>query len=171
MLLAIGMSGFLVNPAGSKPAVGELVDEDLERHAVLQPDRDRRPQDVHQAADRRALLRHGDEKLAGPAVGIEPDVDIAFMALDVELVGQAAAGMRQPLAAGLIGRRGRSARRKSTASPRLVPLATFTAWAGAKRLVAASAVQRLGCRPRRLTRPSCSRADSPWNRRDRSPGP
>ena len=93
----------LGEPGRLEPAMRELVDEDLQRHAVLQADRDRRPQDVHQAADRRALLGHRDEELAGPAVGIEADVDIPLVALDVELVGQAAAGMRQPLAAGLNG--------------------------------------------------------------------
>ena len=97
----------LGEPGRLEPAVGELVDEDLQRHAVLQADRDRRAQDVHQAADRRAFLGHRDEQLARPAVGIEADVDIAFVPLDVELVGQAAPGVRQPLAARLIGRRRR----------------------------------------------------------------
>ena len=79
----------LGEPGRLEPAVGELVDEDLQRHAVLQADRDRRPEDVHQAADRRALLGHRDEQLAGPAVGVEADVDVALVTLDVELVGQA----------------------------------------------------------------------------------
>ena len=98
MLLAIGMSGFLVNPAGSNRLCGELVDENLERDAVLQADRDRRAEHVHQAADRRTLLGHRDEQLARPAVGIEADVDVALVTLDVELVSQAPPGVGQALA-------------------------------------------------------------------------
>src|SRR3712207_7487875 len=44
--------------------VGELRDVGLERHSVLQPDRDRDREGVHDAGEGRALLRHLDEHLA-----------------------------------------------------------------------------------------------------------
>ena len=41
---------------------------------------------VHQPADRRAFLGHGDEEFAGLPFGIEADGDVALVASDVELV-------------------------------------------------------------------------------------
>ena len=45
--------------------VAELVDEELQRHAVLQGVADCRREAVHQAGDGGALFGHGDEQLAG----------------------------------------------------------------------------------------------------------
>ncbi len=77
--------------------MGKLLDVHLERHAVLQAHRDRGSEGVHQAADRAPFLRHRDEELSGPSVVVEADGDVALVASHVELVGHAAAGVRQPL--------------------------------------------------------------------------
>ena len=70
-----------------EPDVGELVDEVAQRHAVLERDADGRREGVHQAADRGAFLGHLEEDLAGLAVRVEADGDVALVAGDVELVG------------------------------------------------------------------------------------
>ena len=66
--------------------VGELGHEVAERHAVLEGQADRRRQRVHEAGDRGALLGHLDEDLAGLAVRVEADRDVALVAGDLELV-------------------------------------------------------------------------------------
>ena len=64
----------------------ELFAENLERHAVLQRERDGGGEGVHQAGDRGAFFGHADEDLAGLAVGIEADGDVALVAGDGEFV-------------------------------------------------------------------------------------
>ena len=77
--------------------VRELRDVDLERHAVLEAERDRDHERVHEAGEGRALLGDVDEDVAGRAVVVEADVDVALVVADAELaadlgavVGQAA---------------------------------------------------------------------------------
>ncbi len=55
---------------------------------------------VHQAADRGAFLGHGDEELAGFAVGIEADGDVALVSADVEFVRDGGAFFLQLVADG-----------------------------------------------------------------------
>ena len=78
--------------------VAELVDERLQRDAVLQRVRDRLRERVGEAGDRRSFLRHHEEDLAGLAVLEETDGDIALVSGDVELVGDRLALVRQPAA-------------------------------------------------------------------------
>ena len=85
-------------PHRLEPHVRELVDQRLQRHAVLQADRDRRAEGIHQAADGGTFLGHRDEQLAGAAFRIKPDVDVPFVSADVELVRQGVAGIGQVLA-------------------------------------------------------------------------
>ena len=94
MLLAIGMSGFLVNPAGSNRLCENLLTKTSSGTPYCRPIEIAVPKHVHQAADRRAFLGHRDEQLAGPAVGIEADGDVALVARDVELVGDELAACR-----------------------------------------------------------------------------
>ena len=80
--------------------VGELLHIHLERHAVLEAHRHRRAEGIHQPPDRAPLLRHRDEQLAGAAVVVEADGDVALMAPHIELVGDAAARVGETLAPG-----------------------------------------------------------------------
>ena len=64
----------------------ELRDEVLERHAVLQRDRRQHGDGVHEAADGRAFLRDVDEDLAGRALVVQADGDVALLLADAELV-------------------------------------------------------------------------------------
>jgi hypothetical protein len=83
-------------PGGFEAKMAELVDQVLQRHAVLERQGDRGGEAVHQATDRRALLRHAQEDLAGGAVLVEADGQVALVAADVELVGDRGALVRQP---------------------------------------------------------------------------
>src|SRR5919109_1453715 len=77
--------------------VAELVDEHLKRHAVLEADRDRGRECVHQALDRRALLADvGEEDLADRAVRILAGGDVALLHPDSELVRDRLALLRHP---------------------------------------------------------------------------
>ena len=80
------MSGLLRPAAGFEAGVGEFFAEQFQRHAVLQRDGDGAGEAVHQAADRRTFLGHGDEDFARLAIGIEADGDVALVSADVELV-------------------------------------------------------------------------------------
>src|SRR3984893_5270716 len=71
--------------------MGELVHERLERNAVLERQADRRREGIHQARDRRALLRHAQEDLARLPVVEEADRHVTLVAGNVELVRDAAA--------------------------------------------------------------------------------
>src|SRR5688572_8523041 len=66
--------------------VPELLHEVRERHAVLEQQGDARGEGIHHSRERRALLRHLDEDLAGSAVVKEPDGDVALVTFDGELV-------------------------------------------------------------------------------------
>ena len=66
--------------------VAELVDQRLQRHAVLQRVADRLGERVGKARDRRAFLGHHQEDLARHAVLEQADRDVALVAGDVELV-------------------------------------------------------------------------------------
>src|ERR1019366_2366367 len=84
--LGIADFGMARPAAGLKARVRELFAEEFQRHAVLQRDRDGQRKAVHEPRHGRAFLRHLDEDLAGFAVGIQADDDVAFVASDVELV-------------------------------------------------------------------------------------
>ena len=85
------------HPLRVEAHVGELAHERLERHAVLERDRDRRGERVHHAAQRRALLADvGEEDLADRAVLVHPGRDVALVAGDRELVGDRLALARHP---------------------------------------------------------------------------
>src|SRR6185312_9731094 len=62
-----------------EPRALELLDQDRERHAVLQRERDRGGERIHQAGDHRALFRHADEDLARRAILVEADGDVALV--------------------------------------------------------------------------------------------
>ena len=80
----------VVGDAGRLEArMGELVHQRLQRHAVLQRQRDRGRERVHQAGDRRAFLAHRQEDLARRAVLVHADRDVAFVPGDAELVRDA----------------------------------------------------------------------------------
>ena len=68
---------------------GERVDVFLERHAILQADRDRDREIVHEAPEGGALLLHVDEDLAEPAVRILAGPEIDLVAADTGLLGVA----------------------------------------------------------------------------------
>ena len=74
----------------------------LERDAVLEGERDGGGEGVHEAGDGGAFLGHADEDLAGLAVGVEADGDVALVSGEAELVGDA----RRARRAGDGGRRG-----------------------------------------------------------------
>ena len=84
--LAKPMSGLLAPPARLKPRVRELFAEQLQRHAMLQRDRDCQRKAIHQPRDRRSFFGHGDEQFARLSIRIEPDRDVALMVADFELV-------------------------------------------------------------------------------------
>jgi len=68
-----------------KPREGEGVDIFVERHAVLQAERHRDHERVHQAGEGRALLGDVDEDVTRRAVLVEADVDVALVVADAEL--------------------------------------------------------------------------------------
>src|ERR1700694_5486340 len=65
--------------------VRELRDIDLERNAVLEAQRDRDHERVHEARQGRALLGDVHEDVARGAVLVEADVDVALVVADAEL--------------------------------------------------------------------------------------
>ena len=84
---------------GVEAHVAELAHERLQRHAVLEPDRDRGRERVHHPAQRRAVLADvGEEDLAQRAVLVLAGGDVALVAGDRELVRQRLALARQPVA-------------------------------------------------------------------------
>ena len=97
----LGVADFRVlrPAAGLKAGVGEFLAQQLERYAVLQSDGDGAGEAVHQAADGRAFLGHGDEDLAWLPLWLEADGDVAFVASDIELVGDGEALVGQTMAA------------------------------------------------------------------------
>ena len=89
----LGVADLLVaGPAGGlETGVGELFAQHLERHAVLQRERDGGGEGIHQAADGAAFFGHADEDFAGLAVGVEAYGDVALVPAETELVGDAEA--------------------------------------------------------------------------------
>ncbi len=85
-------------PAGSKRGEGEGIDIFLERHAILQAERDRDREVVDEGAKCGAFLVHVDEDLAEPAVIIFAGTKIDFVAADHRLLGIALAAIRHLLA-------------------------------------------------------------------------
>src|SRR4029077_222916 len=74
-------------PAGRlETHVTELLDQVRERNAVLEQQRNARGERVHHPGERRALLRHRDEELAGRVVLEEAHGDVALVPFDRELV-------------------------------------------------------------------------------------
>ena len=71
--------------------MGELFAEDLEGDAVLEGERDGRREGIHEAGDGGAFLGHADEDFARLPVGVEAYSDVALMAAEAELVGDAGA--------------------------------------------------------------------------------
>ena len=72
--------------------MGEFGDETFDRHAVLECDRHRGAERVHQAADGRAFLRHGDEEFTRASVFVQADDEVTLVAGDIELVRNRVAG-------------------------------------------------------------------------------
>ena len=66
--------------------VRKLLAQHAQRNAVLQRERDRCGECIHQAGNRRTFLRHLDEDLARLAGGIEADRDVALVTRNRELV-------------------------------------------------------------------------------------
>ena len=77
---------------------GEGLDIFLERHAVLQAERDGDGEVVHQRAEGGAFLVHVDEDLAEPAVVVFAGAQIDLVAADDGLLGVALAAVGQLLA-------------------------------------------------------------------------
>src|SRR3712207_110371 len=77
----------------------ERLHELLERHPVLEPDRDRDREAVHQRAEGSAFLVHVDEDLAERAVLVLAGAQVDLVPADHRLLGVAlaAAGQLAPL--------------------------------------------------------------------------
>lgn len=82
-----GDFGVFGEAARFESRVGEFVDQEVQRDAVLEGERGHGGEAVHEAGDRAAFLGHGDEDLAGGAVLVLADGDVALVAADGELVG------------------------------------------------------------------------------------
>jgi hypothetical protein len=78
----------------------EGVDELVERHAVLQAERDRDREAVHQAAEGGALLVHVEEDLAERAVFVLAGAQVDLVATDDGLLRVAGAAVGQAAALG-----------------------------------------------------------------------
>ena len=83
-----------------EPGEGEGVDVFLQRHAVLQRDRDGDGEVVHQRAEGGAFLVHVDEDFGQPAVFVFAGPEIDLVAADGRLLGVSLAAMRRPFAFG-----------------------------------------------------------------------
>jgi len=77
---------------------GEGIDIFVERHAVLQAERDPRSRIVEERAQRRAFLVHVDEDLAEPAVVVFAGAQVNLVAADDRLLGVAFAPVGHALA-------------------------------------------------------------------------
>ena len=86
------------HPRRLEAHVRERLDERAQRHAVLQPVGDRLGKGVHDAGERRALLGHREEHLAGTTVVVLADGDEALAVGDAELERAPAPALRQLLA-------------------------------------------------------------------------
>jgi hypothetical protein len=98
--------------------VAELRDVDFERDAVLEPERDRDHERVHETGEGGALLRDVHEDVAGRPVVEEADVDVALVLADLELAADLDAVVGQAAPAGESSRnRGDRGRVVAPASP------------------------------------------------------
>ena len=95
---ALRISGFFVKPLGSKRWCANFLQQRFQRHTVLQRQAGKRADSVHQSPDCRTLLRHRDEQFARLAVFKQADGQVAFVAGDVEFMGDGRAGIRQAAA-------------------------------------------------------------------------
>lgn len=84
--------------AGLEAGVLEFVAQQAQRNSVLQRERDRRGEGIHETGNGGAFLGHADKEFAGYAVLIEAHGDVALMAGDGELVGERGALLRQAVA-------------------------------------------------------------------------
>ena len=91
MLLAKPICSLPVQPEGSKRVWANFSQRTLEGDAVLEGHGDGGGEGVHQAGDGGAFLGHADEDLAGLAVGVEADGEVALVAGDGEFVGDGGA--------------------------------------------------------------------------------
>src|SRR5207247_151331 len=82
----------LGEPGRFEAHMAELAHQHFERHAVLQGHGRQDAEGIHEAGDRAAFLRDLDEQLAGRAVVVEADVDVAFLAADIEVSAQRGGG-------------------------------------------------------------------------------
>src|SRR5205814_4599967 len=85
-------------PARLEAREEERLDVLLERDAVLEAERDRDREAVHQAAEGGALLVHVDEDLAERAVGVLAGVQVDLVAADDRLLRVAGAALREAVA-------------------------------------------------------------------------
>jgi hypothetical protein len=84
-----------VNESGRlEPGEGEGLDIFFERNAVLQAERHRDREIVHERPERGALLVHVNEDFTQPAVGVLAGPEIDLVASDPRLLGIAAAPRR-----------------------------------------------------------------------------
>ena len=81
----------------------KFADHAFERHAVLQRHAGERADGVHESAERAAFFLHLDEEFAGLAILEHADGDVAFVAGDIELVGERDTRVRHALAQRLLG--------------------------------------------------------------------
>ena len=102
------MSGFLVKPDGSKRWWANFFTSASSGTPYCSAMRGERADGVHQAADGGAFLGHRDEQFAGLAVVEQADGEVAFVAGDIELVGDGRCGCRAGGGA-TAGRLGRAA--------------------------------------------------------------
>src|SRR5208282_2883411 len=103
--LAYGICGFLVKPEGSKRMWENLSTKNWSGTPYWSAN-EIAVKRVHQARDGGALLGHGDEDFARGAVLVHADGDVAFVAGDIEFVGDrfALVGQLAPLHAIVGGR-------------------------------------------------------------------
>src|SRR5713101_4454287 len=89
----------IVRPAARlKARVRKFLAEQFERDTVLERNRDRQREAVHQTRDGRAFLRHLDEEFTRAALGIEADSDVALVVADLEFVRDGGTLFRQSMA-------------------------------------------------------------------------
>src|ERR1700722_12920319 len=80
---------FVSSPAGGlKTSVGELFAQNLERHTVLQGERNGRGKRVHEPGDGGTFLGHLDEDFTRLPVGVKTNRDVAFVPGNGELMSE-----------------------------------------------------------------------------------
>ena len=99
-LTDVGVAG---EATGLEALVGELLDQSLERHAVLKRHAGEGTDGVHESADGGTFLGHGDKQFARLAVVEETHRQVALVSGDVELVVHGHAGIGQAAADRVLG--------------------------------------------------------------------